>query len=251
MDFYSFAPIAALLQLASQAVTGLASLFAPVSGDLAMTLAIVTLTILVRTALIPVGVSQVRAEFTRRRLAPQLQAISARHKNNPEKLQRATLDLYAGEKVSPFAGMLPTLAQAPVISIVYGLFILATINEQPNALLHETFFGVSLGQSFFSMLGSGSVWPDAAVYVAIFAAIGLTAWGSRRAMIAQQRLNGGPVAPAMARVTGILSWMPFATIVVAAFVPLAAAVYLVVTASWTLSERAIIRRRFTARGSAA
>ncbi|SDS75792.1 YidC/Oxa1 family membrane protein insertase [Microterricola viridarii] len=247
MDLYAFAPIAALLELASTAVNGLAALFAPIPGAPAMALAVVALTILVRVALIPVGMAQARAELTRRRLAPKLQALQRRHTGSPEKLQRATMELYAEEKTSPFAGMLPALAQAPVLSLVYGLFILPTINGHPNALLSETLFGVPLGTSFLSLLNSGSFWPGAAVFLGLLAVIAAVALTSRRVMLAQQAQSGAEMPAAMARVSGVLSWMPLITVVFAAIVPLAAAIYLTVTTTWTLGERAVLRRRAEAR----
>jgi YidC/Oxa1 family membrane protein insertase len=38
--------------------------------------------------------------------------------------------------------------------------------------------------------------------------------------------------------------MPFGSLVMAAIVPLAAGLYLLTTAAWTLAERAVLRRRF-------
>lgn len=245
MDLYAFAPIAALLELASAGINGLSSLLLPFAGDFSMALAIVVLTVLVRTALIPFGIAQMRAELTRRRLAPELRAIQQRHKKNPEKLQSATLALYSREKTTPLAGMLPALAQAPVLSIVYGLFILSTINGHANGLLNETLFSVPFGASFVSTLGSPTIWPDSAVFLVLLGVIAAVAYTSRRVMLAHQVESADTMPAAMARVSGILSWMPFITVIFAALVPLAAAIYLATTTSWTLCERAILRKRLT------
>jgi YidC/Oxa1 family membrane protein insertase len=41
------------------------------------------------------------------------------------------------------------------------------------------------------------------------------------------------------------SWViPFASLVTAAIVPLAAGLYLLITTAWTLGERTVLRRRF-------
>lgn len=254
VDFYSFAPIAAVLDGAYTIVTTLASWLAPVAGSASAATAIVLITLLVRTALIPVGRSQVRAEFSRQRLAPQLQELQRRYKKNPEALQRKTMELYAREKASPFAGCLPTLAQAPVLSAVYGLFILATIAGHPNLLLAEHLGGVSLGTSLVALLGGGAVWPGVLVFAVLLVMIGTTAWFSRRVALAfSARTSAATAAPAaagaspdaatiMQRLSGPLSWLPFITVVFASIVPLAAAIYLAVTTAWTLVERVILRR---------
>ncbi|GAB3617322.1 hypothetical protein GCM10027416_18790 [Okibacterium endophyticum] len=242
MDIYSFAPIAAILDVAYSLVTSLASLVTPFAGAFATVLAIVIITLAVRSMLIPVGWAQVKAETTRRRLAPKLQELQRRYKTKPELLQRKTMELYAAEKASPFAGCLPTLLQAPIVSVVYALFILATINGHPNGLLTELLFGVPLGSSLLGFLGAGQVWPGVLVYLALLVIVGVVAWVSRRhaSRLAMPVADGAPGG--MAGLMGILSWMPFITVVFAAIVPLAATVYLTVTTSWTLIERATMRR---------
>ena len=268
MDIYTFAPIATILDAAYSLVTALATLLFPFVGTFATALTVVLITVLVRTALIPVGRSQVRAEFIRRKLAPQLQEIQRRYKKNPELMQRKTAELYSAEKASPFAGCLPTLAQAPVVSTVYGLFILTTINGHPNSLLADQLFGVPLGTSLMHLIGSGDAWPGLLVYVTLLAIIAAVAWLSRRTALATAALGGtapdatalgalaapgmqaAPGTPgSMPQLTGILSWMPFITVIFAAIVPLAATLYLAVTTTWTFVERSLLRRRLGDRKS--
>jgi YidC/Oxa1 family membrane protein insertase len=244
VDIYSFAPIAIVLDFASSLVSGLADLLAPLTGSFSTAAAIIAITLLVRTVLIPVGRSQVRAEFTRRRLAPKLQELQRRYKKKPEVLQQKTLELYTAEKASPLAGCLPTLLQAPVISTVYGLFILQGINGHPNALLTEHVFGVQLGTPLVSFLPGSAVWPGALVYVALLVIIATVAWLSRRAALRNAPPPTEGLPAGMQNLTGILSWMPFVTVIFAALVPLAATLYLAVTTTWTLVERAILRHHY-------
>lgn len=241
MDLFSFAPIAAIFDVAYTAVEGLAALFTPLAGAASAALAIVALTILVRLALIPVGVSQVKAEGTRRRLAPQLQALQRRHKKNPALLQQKTAELFRAERSSQFAGILPALAQAPVLSLVYALFLRTTVDGHPNGLLAEHLFGVPLGTSFVHLLSGGTPWPGAAVHLGLFAVMAAVAWLSRRIALALM-LPNPDAAPGTESVGRALSWLPFITVVFAAFVPLAAALYLAATTVWTLGERQLLRR---------
>jgi len=245
MNLYSFAPIAAILDVAYAGITAFSTLLEPLAGDASAALAIVALTLVVRAVLIPVGVSQVRAEFTRRRLAPMLQELRRRYKKQPEILQRKTMELYATEKASPFAGMLPALAQAPVLFLVYGLFVLHTINGHANALLQ----GHVLGASLASSLMSGTVaWPGLVVFAVLLTTIAVVAWLQRRTA---QKIAAMDVAsatdPKAKALSRWLSWLPFITVVFAAVVPLAATIYLTVTTTWTLVERTIIRRALSAR----
>jgi YidC/Oxa1 family membrane protein insertase len=242
MDIFAFAPVAAALNAAYSIVTGLAGLLSPLAGGASAAVAIVVVTLLLRAALIPVGRSQMRAQLNRQRIAPKLQEIQRRYKNNRELLMRKTQELYASEKVSPFAGMLPSLAQAPVISLVYGLFVRPEIGGHANALLGQHLFGVPLGTSLGHLLTSGALFPGLLVFVALLGIIAVVAALSRRAALAMAPQTPGAAGAGLARV---LSWLPFLTVVFAGIVPLAATLYLTVTTTWTLVERAILRRGFT------
>lgn len=241
MDFYSLAPVAFLLDLAYTAVASLGALLDPLAGAASAALAVTLITLLVRLALIPVGISQVRAEFTRRRLAPALKELQRKYKGNAELLQRKTMELYAREKASPLAGCLPTLAQAPVVSILYSLFILTAVNGHPNLLLVEQFAGVPLGTSLVQLSAAGSLWPSAAVFLVLLGLIAAVAWMSRRAALHMQQADAA--ASTQPGLMTALGWLPFLTVVFAAVVPLAAVLYLTVSTTWTLAERAILRQR--------
>lgn len=243
MDPFTFAPIALLLDAVYRLVEGIASLVLPFAGSLAAALAVIVLTLLVRAALIPVGISQVKAEWARRRLAPKLQALQKKYRKNPELLQRKTMALYKAENVSPFAGFLPLLLQAPVVSLVYALFVHTSINGHANVLLDETVGGVSLGTSFVTVVAEG-VWPGGLVFVGLFVVIAAVAWVSRRVALRLALPTSPDAAPAAATLGRVLSWLPFITVLFAAVVPLAATLYLTTTTVWTLVERALLRRRY-------
>ena len=235
MDLFSFAPIAALLQFVFTLVDGLADRVTPFAGSAAAALAIVVLTLIVRTLLLPVSVSQVKAEWHRRRIAPKLKALQDKYRKKPELLQQKTMALYKAEKVSPFAGFLPTLLQAPVVSLVYALFLHSSIAGQPNTLLTAQLGPATLGSSVFT-----AGWPGALVFLALFAVMAVVAWLSRRTALRFAL----PGTDATATLNRILSWLPFLSVLFAAFVPLAAALYLATTTAWTLVERALLRRRY-------
>ena len=159
MDIFTFPPIAATLDAAYGALMGLAALLEPVAGAAAAATAIILVTLIVRAALIPTGVSQAKAEQVRARLAPKLRALQERYRRDPERLQRETMKLYADENASPFAGCLPVLIQAPVVGIIYALFLHTAIAGHANSLLTEELFGVPLGTSFVGAVAQGGLDP--------------------------------------------------------------------------------------------
>ena len=144
MDLSAFPPLAVVLDGLHTVVVAIGDLVEPFAGASSSALAVVLLTLLVRALLVPVGISQVRAEIGRRRLAPALADLRRRIRD-PQALQRATAALYTSEKVSPLAGCLPTLAQAPVLTAVYSLFSHPVIAGHANALLGHVLAGAARG----------------------------------------------------------------------------------------------------------
>jgi YidC/Oxa1 family membrane protein insertase len=244
VDIYSFGPVATVLNSAYSFVMLLSGTLTPVFGAASAVAAVVLLTLLVRAALIPVGVSQVRAEYTRKRLAPQLAELQRLYGHDRAKLQAKMMELYASEKASPLAGCLPLLAQAPVISIVYALFLHTQIAGHANSLLAGALGGVALGTSLIGQVGAAGAWPGVLVFVIVLGMITAVALVSRRVLrqpVAAVGSSGRSVSGAngLARA---LSFTPLITVIFAAFVPLAAAVYLLTTTAWTVAERVALRR---------
>ena len=247
MNPFDLPPIAAALDAAYSLLTGLAGALASVAPSWGAVLAIVLTTLAVRTVLIPIGVTQVRAQLNRARLAPALAALQRRYRKTPERLQRETLALYKREGVSPFAGMLPALAQIPLVSLVYALFTLPTVSGHANELLAQTMLGVALQDSWMTVLASASAWPSALVGLGILLILAAIAWFSRRQIL---RTSPPATEPRLATVAKFGASLSFITVVIGAFVPLAAAVYLAVSTAWTLGERAVVRRVLVARQAA-
>jgi len=255
VNIYEFAPIRVLVTAAHWVVTHLTDLLYPIAGVGSAALAIVALTLLVRSALLPVGISQAKANATRQRLAPKMAELNKKYKSQPEVLQRKMMEMYAEEGASPLAGCLPVLAQMPILMAVYGLFIRPTINGEPNELLGYSLFGVPLDAGLIGQLSAGTLTIGAAaLFLTIIALIAAVAQITRRKLTpAAAPAPPGPAGsdattpagmPNMAGMTKMLSYLPFMTAVIAAVVPLAAALYLLTTTSWTLGERLVLNRKY-------
>lgn len=245
MDIYAFPPIAAILDAAYTGLMQLIALLEPLAGGAAAAASVLLVTLIVRAALVPAGVSQARAEQTRSRLAPKLRALQKRYGRDRERLQRETMKLYSDENTSPFAGCLPLLAQAPVIAIVYALFAYPAIAGHANALLTEQLLGVPLGTSVVGAIAAGTATAATfAVFGVLIAVIVVAAEVTRRAfrLPMPDDADASPLAnPGFLRAMGALQ---FTTAVFAMFVPLAAALYFTTTVVWTLVQRIVLRRRF-------
>jgi YidC/Oxa1 family membrane protein insertase len=182
--------------------------------------AIVLLTLLVRAALLPLSIRAAkanRAAAKANRAAAKTRAASLEkakeHANDPEKLAEL-----AGQQLRGLtAGLVPMLVQMPFFMVLYRLFNASTVDGGPNELLQHGLLGVHLGTRFLTD-------PGQPVFFAVFFAVALIAWYAGR------------------RTKGILKVLPFLTMLVAAWVPLAGSVYLVASTAWTAVERRILYR---------
>ncbi|WP_248964462.1 YidC/Oxa1 family membrane protein insertase [Sphaerisporangium perillae] len=194
-------------------------------------LAIVAFTVAVRLLLLPLSVRQANAVKARLRLAPQVEALRKRFGRDPERLLQETSKLYAAEGTSMFAGILPGLAQTPFFMVTYRVFVSATIAGHPNLLLAQSALGVPLGEHFAAAVAGGGLFgPAALVFLGLFALLAVVAWVTWWRM-------GDTVRPRVLRL------LPFGTVLVAGFLPLAAGLYLLVSTAWTAAERVVLYPR--------
>ncbi|MGW0864412.1 YidC/Oxa1 family membrane protein insertase [Streptomyces sp. NPDC002611] len=232
-------------------VEHLADLLQPLFGASAAAAAIVLFTALVRLLVHPLSRAAARGQKARTALQPKIAELRKKHGKNPEKLQRAVLDLHAEEKVSPLAGCLPGLLQVPAFFLLYHLFSSDTIGGRANELLGHELFAAPLGERWIDALGGGGALSGAGlVYVGLFVIVaGVAAFSyhlSKRMMAANPVVpaggSGGEQLPGLAAVTKAMPFMSFFTLVTVAVVPLAAALYVVTSTTWSVVERAVLYR---------
>src|SRR3954447_13129592 len=85
-------------------------------------LSIVGLTILIRAVLVPLTFRQLKSMQEMQRLAPQIQALKEKYKDDKQRQQQEMMKFYQENKINPLASCLPLLLQLPVfISLFYML----------------------------------------------------------------------------------------------------------------------------------
>ena len=84
-------------------------------------LAIIIFSLILRVILIPITVSQQKTMKKNAKMQEKLKEIQFKYKNNPEKLNQETIDLYKKEKMNPFSGCLSSILQIIIILSVFWL----------------------------------------------------------------------------------------------------------------------------------
>ncbi|MFI6852683.1 YidC/Oxa1 family membrane protein insertase [Streptomyces sp. NPDC050416] len=230
-------------------VERLADLLQPLFGASAAAAAIVLFTALVRLLVHPLSRAAARGQKARTALQPKIAELRKKHGKNPEKLQRAVLELHAEEKVSPLAGCLPGLLQVPAFFLLYHLFSSDTIGGRANELLGHRLFAAPLGERWVDALQGGLFGGAGLVYAGLFVVVaGVAAFSYR---LSKRMTAASPALPAggeqeqvagLGAVAKVMPFMSFFTLVTVAVVPLAAALYVVTSTTWSVVERAVLYR---------
>ncbi len=84
-------------------------------------IAIIIFSVLLRIILIPITIKQQKTMKKSNKMQEEMKQIQFKYKNNPEKLNQETMDLYKREKFNPFSGCLSAILQLIIILAVFWL----------------------------------------------------------------------------------------------------------------------------------
>ncbi len=128
-------------------------------------LAIILITILIKLALFPLTQKQMKSMRAMQEIQPEVKYIQEKYKEEPEILQKKTMELYKEKGVSPLGGCLPLFLQMPIFIAFYQ----SLIKFDFAVAEHATFLGIdNIGQSVSYYIGQGDIIP---IYLPILAAV--------------------------------------------------------------------------------
>ncbi len=84
-------------------------------------IAIIIFSVLLRLILIPITIKQQKTMKKSAKMQEKMKEIQNKYKNNPEKLNQETIELYKTEKLSPFSGCFSAILQLLIILSVFWL----------------------------------------------------------------------------------------------------------------------------------
>jgi YidC/Oxa1 family membrane protein insertase len=152
--------------------TGLDLLGLDPAAGLTWVLSIVGLVLVVRAALIPIFVRQIKSQRRMLEVAPQLKKIQDKYKGKKdqfsrEAMSRETMALYKDTGTNPLASCLPLLIQMPIFFSLFS--VLNEAKPQPDGSYRE---GVGLlSQELSEQFGSSSLFGVAPLRLSIQTAL--------------------------------------------------------------------------------
>jgi YidC/Oxa1 family membrane protein insertase len=162
-------------------------------------IAILIFTLGLKILFFPLANKAYKSMSRMRLVAPKMQEIRERYKDDPPKMQAEMMALYKSEKINPASGCLPILVQIPVFFALYKVLFISI------EMRHAPFFGWIRDLSamdptnLFNLFGLIPWDPPSFLHLPVWAIImGVTMW-------VQQKLNPQPPDPIQQK---IFAWLP-------------------------------------------
>ncbi len=225
-------------------------------------LSIVLLTVVIRTALIPLFVRQINSARNMQLIQPKVKELNDKYGHDRERLGQETMKLYKDEGVNPMASCLPLLLQMPIFLALF--YVLNSVSRTPDealgyffqqdpalaASLHNaTIFGAQLSSTFWPIEGGfgATQWVTATLVVLMTVVLFITQLQLMRKNMPPEALTG-----AMAQQQKMMLYLfPFMYLFMGVNIPIGVLVYWLTTNLWTMGQQYILIHNNPAPGTPA
>jgi YidC/Oxa1 family membrane protein insertase len=191
-------------------------------GGFSWGLSIILMTVIIRLAIVPLTIKQIRSMNALRALQPQIKEIQEKYKGDRQQMNQAMMRFYQENKVNPFASCLPLLLQLPVFMSLFYLLRSTEFKDRIEASGETSFL-------FINNLAEKATGADLAILMVLFVGsqVASTLVISVTADKTQQR---------------IMLLLPLFFAVLIPNFPAGLILYWITTNFWTLGQQLVVRR---------
>ena len=119
--------------------------------------AIIVFCIIIKLVMIPLSIKQQKTMNKNTKLQAKMKEIQFKYKNDPERLNQATMDLYKDENVSPFSGCFSAIIQVVLlISVFYLVRSPLTYMKKIDTEVVDKYYAILQEEN----LATGSGYPE-------------------------------------------------------------------------------------------
>ena len=244
---------------------GLSPVFGSSSGW-AWGLSIVFLTILMRLALFPLFVKQIRTQRAMQVLQPKMKELQAKYKGDRETLNAEMMKLYKEQGANPLAGCLPLLLQMPVFFALFHVLSHIRPNGQGNylpvagmtsaqveSMAQAKILGAPIAASFKSgevLLHSLSASPGTVRVVAAVMVVlmGASTFWTQKQLMTRTAASGGTSITSQQKI--LLYVLPFSFLFAGFNFPIGVLLYWLTTNLWSMGQQHFVIAKMGAYGPA-
>jgi YidC/Oxa1 family membrane protein insertase len=236
----------------------LSSLGLDPDGGAAWVLSIVGLTVVIRAALIPLFVKQIKSSRNMQLIQPKVKELQKKYGHDRERLAQETMKLYKDSGTNPFASCLPILLQMPIFFTLFHLLNEAAKDGTPHGLLTES-LAENFGQAeLFGRLPISSTFvnSDGHVGVMVLAAFLVVAMTATTFLTQRQLMSKNMPADALSgpyaqQQKMLLYVLPLVFAVGGVAFPIGVLFYWTTSNLWTMGQQFYVIRNNPAPGTPA
>lgn len=234
------------------------STFLDPAGGAAWILSIVGLTLVIRAALIPLFVKQIKSSRNMQLIQPKVRELQKKYGHDREKLAQETMKLYKDSGTNPFASCLPILLQMPIFLALFRMLDQASKKGKAHGFLDEELakqFGdsklfdkIPVSGTFLNTGGVTGVMVLAAVLVLAMTA---TTFMTQRQLMSKNMPADALSGPYAQQQKMLLYVLPVVFAVGGIAFPIGVLVYWTVSNLWTMCQQFYVIRNNPAPGTPA
>ncbi|MDR0449187.1 MAG: membrane protein insertase YidC [Rickettsiales bacterium] len=198
-------------------------------------LAIIILTLILRTLMIPLTRKSYQSMAAMQKMQPEMQRIQKLYKDDRARLQQEMMSLYSKTKANPMSGCLPMLLQIPIFFALYKALIIA-VEMRSSGFLWISDLAAADPTNVLNLFGLLPYAPPSWL-----PAIGILPILMGASMWLQMRLSSnasGATMPGM----GFMKWIPLVFVVLFAGLPAGLVLYWTISNLFGIAQQYYIKR---------
>ena len=233
------------------------SSFLDPAGGAAWALSIIGLTLVIRAALIPLFVKQIKSSRNMQLIQPKVKELQKKYGHDREKLAQETMKLYKDSGTNPFASCLPILLQMPIFLALFRLLDQAshgkvhgvlTVEQAEQFGQAELFGKVPISATFLKADGNVAVMVVAAILVVAMTA---TTFLTQRQLMSKNMPADALTGPYAQQQKMLLYVLPVVFAVGGIAFPIGVLLYWTTSNLWTMCQQFYVIRNNPAPGTPA
>lgn len=247
---------------------GLSTIGMPAANGWTWTLSIIGLVLVIRAALIPVFVKQIKAQRGMQLLQPDLKKLQDKYKGKTDQLSRQAMAqeqmaMYKKHGTNPFSACLPMLIQMPFFFALFQVLSgISQAKDQGNgigAMSHEqvvefdasSIFGAPLSASLLHGGGEGNQTAVWILSIVMILAMTASQFITQKQIMAKNMSEEAMASPFMRQQKMMLYILPIVFGVGGINFPIGVLIYWTTTNLWTMGQQFFVIRRMPTPGSPA
>src|SRR5687767_10367523 len=227
------------------------------AGGASWALSIIGLTLVIRAALIPLFVKQIKSSRNMQLIQPKVKELQKKYGHDREKLAQETMKLYKDSGTNPFASCLPILLQMPIFLALFRLLDQAshgkvhgvlTLEQAKQFGQAELFGAVPISATFLKADGNVAVMVLAAILVVAMTA---TTFLTQRQLMSKNMPADALTGPYAQQQKMLLYVLPVVFAVGGIAFPIGVLFYWTTSNLWTMGQQFYVIRNNPAPGTPA